>query len=204
MELRPNEDSVIASEQQIVLKSEYMCNLAYQILHKSRSASLLDLRLFHMRFNDLFGGRPGRCYNSKACDGTSPAKCQRIQGAVVLDQSQHDVSCGNHADCHLISWDDTSYTDLQGARAVSISLSNDSVQNGIRYEEASTRTLAVSHVWSHGQGSRPEKGLNACLHRRYCKIARDFDCTSYWIDAACKTTLFISASRGLISKSIKR
>lgn len=47
------------------------------------------------------------------------------------------------------------------------------------------KTLAVSHVWSHSQGSRPESGINSCLHRRYCKIAKDYGCDSYWIDTAC-------------------
>lgn len=53
--------------------------------------------------------------------------------------------------------------------------------------------MAVSHVWSHGQGGRPEKqlangqpgGFNSCLHKRYVTLAKELGCESYWIDAAC-------------------
>lgn len=48
--------------------------------------------------------------------------------------------------------------------------------------------MAISHVWSHGQGGRPESthtGLNGCLHRRCCKIAREFGCTSYKMNTTC-------------------
>ncbi|KAJ9657032.1 hypothetical protein H2201_008320 [Coniosporium apollinis] len=49
----------------------------------------------------------------------------------------------------------------------------------------SSRTLAVSHVWAHGQGGRPESGINECLHKRYFSLASNFHCDSYWIDSAC-------------------
>lgn len=51
----------------------------------------------------------------------------------------------------------------------------------------------MSHVWSHGQGGKPENtlvdgergGLNSCLHNRYTSIARKLGCDSYWMDTAC-------------------
>lgn len=55
----------------------------------------------------------------------------------------------------------------------------------LRYCGASSRTLAISHVWSHGQGGRPDDGINTCLHKRYCEVAKAFRCDSYWIDSAC-------------------
>ncbi|MCJ1241106.1 hypothetical protein MMC14_009110 [Varicellaria rhodocarpa] len=54
--------------------------------------------------------------------------------------------------------------------------------------------MAVSHVWSHGQGGRPEPwtpqtpegtGFNSCLHRRYVDLACKFGCSSYWMDTPC-------------------
>ena len=55
------------------------------------------------------------------------------------------------------------------------------------YRQASANTLAISHVWSHGQGGRPEAGhgFNHCLHRRYVSIARSLGCDSYWMDTPC-------------------
>ncbi|CAF3487914.1 unnamed protein product [Fusarium graminearum] len=182
--LRPNLDSSLVSEKQTVLKSEYMCSLAYQILLRSRSTALLDLRQFHARFNDLFGSKPGRCNNRKSCDGESPARCRRMQGAMIVDQSQHDLLCLNPTNCNRILWNEESYRQVTGGRAVSIAACSDVSQVTLLYEGASPQTLTISHVWSHGQGGRPESGLNACLHARYSVIARKFGCSSYWIDAA--------------------
>jgi hypothetical protein len=55
--------------------------------------------------------------------------------------------------------------------------------------------MAVSHVWSHGQGGRPEDdpanegtGLNSCLHDRYVRISKAYGCDSYWMDTPCIST----------------
>ncbi|KAK0644226.1 hypothetical protein B0T16DRAFT_417354 [Cercophora newfieldiana] len=187
--LRPNVDSVAASEQQTALKSEYMCSLAYHILRRSRSTAVLDLRKFHSVFSRQFRYEPGRCNNVASCDGTSPSACRRIKGATIVDQSQHDLLCPDPKECRRIRWDESSYRQVVGARAVSImpryEEGDDEVQHDLKFETASGDTLAVSHVWSHGQGGRPETGINECLHRRYCGIARKFGCSSYWIDVTC-------------------
>jgi hypothetical protein len=49
----------------------------------------------------------------------------------------------------------------------------------------STSTLVISHVWIHGQGGRPETGVNSCLHERYSLITETTGCDSYWIDTTC-------------------
>ncbi|KAK7932486.1 hypothetical protein PG985_003198 [Apiospora marii] len=53
------------------------------------------------------------------------------------------------------------------------------------YRLATAEILTISHVWLHGQGGRPETGLNRCLHVWYCRVATDLGCDSYWMDAAC-------------------
>ena len=53
------------------------------------------------------------------------------------------------------------------------------------YCQASNSVLATSHIWSHGQGGRPEEGLNSCLHLRYIVIAKSFGSDSYWMDIPC-------------------
>jgi len=55
----------------------------------------------------------------------------------------------------------------------------------LRYCTASSKTLAIWHVWSYGQGRRPHEGVNRCLHRRYVKIAKDAGCDSYWFNTVC-------------------
>ena len=95
----------------------------------------------------------------------------------IKDQSAHDRKCTG---CDRLIWDETSFRSISGAKAVS--LENDVK---LRYRAASERTLAVSHVWSHGQGGRPETGMNRCLHERYSSIARPMGCDSYWMDTPC-------------------
>ncbi len=95
----------------------------------------------------------------------------------ITDQSAHDESCSRH--CKRLFWNETSYRSVAGARAVK--LVDDPPQGELTYCEASGETLAVSHVWSHGQGGRPElgHGFNHCLHRRYIAIAQSLGCSSY-------------------------
>jgi hypothetical protein len=114
-------------------------------------------------------------------------------GATIKNQSAHAETCmGN---CKRLVWDENSYKSIPGdpgfgSRAVCI---NSTTTTHLRYREASNRTLAVSHVWSHGQGGRPEDthtdqesgGLNSCLHNRYTSIARESGCDSYWMDTPC-------------------
>lgn len=69
-----------------------------------------------------------------------------------------------------------------GTKAVCVNSTDD---GNLRYCRASNQTIAISHVWSHGQGGRPDYGFNVCLHRRYADLARSFDCDSYWMDTPC-------------------
>jgi hypothetical protein len=100
-------------------------------------------------------------------------------GVDALAQSAHASSCDNG--CGRIYWDEASYRRTTSPRAMCIGNSTNSLQ----YRTAWERTLAISHVWAHGQGGRPEEGINRCLHRRYCGLASKHGCDSYWIDSAC-------------------
>jgi hypothetical protein len=173
------------------LKSKYMCSWAYKSIRDTHLTTALDLRLFHQRFNSLFGTREGRCLSrGESCSGRSPLACQRFVGAIIkdLDQSAHNPPCAGN--CKTLHWDEDSYRRVTGARAVSI---KDTNRNHLRYRQASKKTMAVSHVWSHGQGGRPEEvltngkpgGFNSCLHERYCKLAQNVGCDSYWMDTPC-------------------
>lgn len=87
-------------------------------------------------------------------------------------------------------WNEKSYREVQGTRAVRIT--SNSLES-LEYCKASDKTLAISHVWAHGQGGRPEPslkqgqqgGINQCLHRRYSSIATAIGCNSYWMDTSC-------------------
>ena len=106
----------------------------------------------------------------------------------IQDQSAHALPC--RGGCPRLYWDRSSYESVTGGRAVSIAHSTGSK---LRYCAASYSTMAVSHVWSHGQGGRPEDpledgggtGFNSCLHRRYSSIAASRGCDSYWMDTPC-------------------
>lgn len=165
---------------------QYMCKWAFRLLESDRSAVCQDFRRLCAVFEEAFPGRQPRCVlNSTTvslqCDGLSVENCQRFKGLKIIDQSAHADDLSARL-CRRLFWDEKSYRRVNGARAVCID------DEYLKYCAASRDTLAISHVWSHGQGGRPEingTGLNDCLHRRYCRIARQFECTSYWMDTPC-------------------
>lgn len=171
----------------------YMCKWAFEFLRSDRAAVALDFRAFLERYRDVFGHLPPRCVMSAGgrtlqCEGSSPHTCMRFKGMKIEDQSAHTSSCSGAGQCRKLFWNEQSYRGQSGARAVNI---NDCDHDQLNYCIASGSTMTISHVWSHGQGGRPEipeqhgTGLNSCLHERYAKIARHFGCDSYWMDTPC-------------------
>ncbi|OAP61481.1 hypothetical protein AYL99_03684 [Fonsecaea erecta] len=162
--------------------SEYLCPWAFELLRSDRASVSQDFRRFHQRFSALHGQKPARCLGGpcRPCSGQGPTHCQRFTGLKIVDQSAHDASCNRK--CQSLLWDETSYRSVTGARAVSIT---DSGCGSIRYCQATSRTIAVSHVWAHGAGGRPHTGFNDCLHQRLVRIAQDNNCDSYWMDTPC-------------------
>ena len=160
---------------------DYMCNWAFELLRTSRSSLGLDFRRMFLRFNESFPERPGRCmpHSAETCRGDGPESCHRFTNAETKAQSVHATSCAG--DCGRVKWDESSYRNSPAPRAV-LAVSDTEL---LQYCQADDRTLAISHVWAHGQGGRPENGVNACLHKRYCNLAARLECRSYWIDSTC-------------------
>ena len=165
-------------------KSHYMCGWAFELLRNNPVCIGMDFRRFHKHFSNAFDRFPGRCTPNEtiSCEGNHPHSCHRFVGMTIRDQSAHDGGCTG---CEKLTWDESSYRSTPGARAVSL---QDTLGNKLRYRTASNKTLAVSHVWSHGQGGRPETGMNHCLHARYKSIAKSMGCDSYWMDTPCIPT----------------
>lgn len=184
----------------------YLCLWAFESIRSDRAAVMLDFRGFAERYGDIFGTRAPRCVSARdgdlQCSGDSPGACNRFIGKKIEDQSAHATSCSGS--CSRLFWNEESYKGCSGARAVTIEGSDEILQ----YCTASRNTMAVSHVWSHGQGGRPENppplkrdikhrlpgnrnkalygtGLNKCLHERYKQISTRFGCDSYWMDTPC-------------------
>lgn len=160
----------------------YICRWAYVLFKSNSNALTMDFRhLFH-RFGEVFGTRPARCNRLddgtfQTCDGSSPLSCQRFFGMKIKDQSAHATYCNGN--CRRLYRDEVSYRGVDGGRAVSVT---PQLKAYFQYCPTSSTTKAISHVWSHGQGGRPEKGgtgLNECLYERYTKIALDNAVDSY-------------------------
>lgn len=187
-------DCSVARWTQTLAETGRESNLCTWILNLVRSEPYcfgLDFRLLHQRYGRVLGEEPARCVQDspKPCDGVHSNNCLRFFGANIPNQSAHDACCpfidGRTSEPRL-PWDKTSFLRVQGARAVVIS-DPDTVTH-IGYRQATTQTMAISHVWSHGQGGRPEEGINRCLHQRYCHIASLLGCDSYWMDTTCIPT----------------
>ncbi|KAL4999182.1 hypothetical protein BDV10DRAFT_165390 [Aspergillus recurvatus] len=168
-------------------RPRYMCKWAFELLRADLSSVTQDFRTLFEVYERQFGGRESRCNvidSARVCDGKAPVNCERFQSDRVKDQSAHDFQCPGSS-CSLLTWDEQSYMSIKGARAVCLETTDDKL---IRYRPISGENMAVSHVWSHGQGGRPETGFNLCLHRRYTELARSLGCTSYWMDSPCIPT----------------
>jgi hypothetical protein len=126
--------------------------------------------------------------DTRQCSGDTLEECNRFTGLHIENQSAHADSCHSRNACaqNRLRWDPLSYKSVQGGKAVSVA---SNTENGLlQYCPASDLTLTVSHVWSHGQGGRPDiagSGMNSCLHERYRRLAIAHGCDSYWIDSAC-------------------
>ena len=165
-------------------KSHYMCAWAFQLLRSNPVCIGMDFRKVHRLYCRNFDRYPARCIpeGKCSCKGDHPHSCQRFVGMVISNQSAHDRGC---ISCEKFTWDETSFRSVLGAKAVSLDETN---RETLQYRTASKQTLAISHVWSHGQGGRPETGMNYCLHERYKRIARSMGCDSYWMDTPCIPT----------------
>lgn len=174
-------------------KTPYMCRWAYELLRNNCAYVAMDPCRFHECYSNLFGDTPARCMSEqKQCDGRSSESCRQFTGSTTVNQSAHDWNC--QKDCKRFFWDKESFVSFVGPKAVCVKSTDD---NKLRYCRASGQTLAISHVWSHGQGGRSDHdekghydqptvtGFNACLHSRYANLAGFFGCDSYWMDTPC-------------------
>ena len=182
MRLRPEELS------QQLRTTPYLCSWSSRLLFSTPTSLTTDFRSFFQAYSRLHGMKAARCNGQEQCDGNSSANCGRFISAGVINQSAHDTSClGN---CRKLTWNENNFRTIQGARAVCLRENGEHLQ----YISASEHTMAISHVWSHGQGGRPEPhtpqtpdgtGFNLCLHQRYARLAYKFGCSSYWMDTPC-------------------
>ncbi|KAL9625865.1 MAG: hypothetical protein Q9160_000185 [Pyrenula sp. 1 TL-2023] len=169
--------------------TRYMCMWAFELLNSNPRSTNLDLRHLTSQFRNKFENYPPRCLAIgddlfQQCLGASPLQCNRFTGMKIEDQSAHSSLCISNL-CGRLYWNEESYRTTEGGRAVSITRHEDGL---LLYCTSSARTIAISHVWSHGQGGRPEHGetgLNRCLHERYCRLAERHGCDSYWMDTPC-------------------
>ncbi|EXJ84803.1 hypothetical protein A1O3_05475 [Capronia epimyces CBS 606.96] len=164
----------------------YLCAWAYRNLTEDRASISTDLRRFHQVYHACFGTKLAICNSgSKQCSGVSSIVCGRFEQTPVTNQSSHAPGC--RGDCDRLFWIRESFIAVSGPKAVDITATD---ATGLRYCESTEKTLTISHVWSHGQGGRPNRGgaegtgFNSCLHRRYSKLALSMGCSSYWMDTA--------------------
>lgn len=167
-------------------KPPNLCGWAFELLRGDPACLGVDFGILFRRYRDVFGTTKPRCTqdSESACDGRYWKRCLRFYRPETSNQSMHDQS--RLHDIHdeiKVAWDEESYRSIKGAaRAVDVCSEN---SDCLVYRPASDQTMAISHVWSHGQGGRPEIGINMCLHLRYIALAKSLGCDSYWIDAAC-------------------
>lgn len=184
----PEIDKVLSQQQNNLLHlTPYLCGWSMRSLQNDRASLSMNFRYFHNLYHSRFGERSAICNPGPTqCNGGSSQHCQRFKNTEVQNQSMHDRKCTGC--CPKLFWSRESFLNVVGPRAVDIYLTDNDT---LRYCPATEGTLTVSHVWSHGQGGRPDHagsegtGFNLCLHRRYADLAVSLGCVSYWMDTPC-------------------
>jgi len=169
---------------------KYMCKWALKLLKKNHVTLALDFRYFLYQYSVVFGKYESRCLyaldgSSRQCEGNAPTQCNRFVGRKIEDQSAHSRFCSKP--CPRLFWDETSYRAIEEGQGRAVCVFKKE-NNLLQYCPVTEFTIAISHVWSHGQGGRPElgeTGMNNCLHERYSRIAHSQQCNSYWMDTPC-------------------
>ncbi|KAL8673505.1 MAG: hypothetical protein Q9168_002062 [Polycauliona sp. 1 TL-2023] len=168
-------------------QTPYLCGWSFRSLREDRASIAMDFRYFHKVYHSHFGDRQPICNSGpRQCDGSSSQSCKRFSNTKCENQSMHDDYCDGF--CPRLFWSRESFLGILGARAVDIKTTD---EKRLRYCEVTDKTLTISHVWSHGQGGRPDSGgsngtgFNHCLHRRYTDATIRMGCESYWMDTAC-------------------
>lgn len=178
----------VLSQQQnnLLHHTPYLCGWSLRSLRNDRASILMDFRYFHKLYHLNHGERPPICNPGPTqCSGSSSQDCKRFKNTEVKNQSMHDHKCTGS--CPKLFWSRESFVNVLGPRAVDIRLTD----KALRYCPVTDDTLTISHVWSHGQGGRPDDtgaegtGFNLCLHRRYADLAVSLGCRSYWMDTPC-------------------
>lgn len=173
-------------------RTSNMCTWVLNLVRSEPYSFGLDFGMIHQRYSGVLGQEPARCLlnSPEPCNGTHSNNCLRFYGADIQNQSAHDTACqffpAETKEEPRLRWNRDSFLRVRGARAVAISEVESTSE--IHYRDATCETMAISHVWSHGQGGRPEVGINQCLHKRYCSIAAELGCNSYWLDTTCIPT----------------
>ena len=128
--------------------SAYMCGWNLERLQNNPVCIGGDFRRFHQLYNSASGSHSARCFAGQpySCIGESPRNCQRFYGTATQDQLAHDQHCSG--DCKVLIWDEDSYGNLSGSKAVCLAQTLTSPIISLRYCNATGRTLAISHVWS--------------------------------------------------------
>jgi hypothetical protein len=165
----------------------YLCSWAYRNLIHDAACISTDVRRFHQLYHAHFGSRPAACNAGPVqCRGQSSLACRRFEQTEVTNQSMHAPKCSRS--CKRLFWSRESFLSVRGPKAIDIEATTD---EQLRYCLSTETTLTISHVWSHGQGGRPDScgsegtGFNSCLHQRYSRIAASLGCSSYWMDTPC-------------------
>ena len=169
---------------------KYMCKWAFKLLKNNHATLALDFRYLLHQYSVVFGEYESRCLfapdgSTSQCEGNAPTQCNRFVGRKIEDQSAHSGFCSRS--CLRLFWNETSYRAIEEGQGRAVSIFKKE-NNLLQYCPVTESTIAISHVWSHGQGGRPEfgeTGMNECLHERYSRIARSQQCNSYWMDTSC-------------------
>ncbi|KAL1306812.1 hypothetical protein AAFC00_005469 [Neodothiora populina] len=149
---------------------EWMCRWSYECIRSDRASLSSDLRSLCSRYQEFAQLQGVECLEARCdkdeygtprqCNGRSPFACRRYIGTdahgETINQSAHAWPCQGTGDgCLRLWWNEESYR--RAAPAPAVDVAHDGIDAGLTFTPYSGKTMAISHVWSHGQGGRIDK-----------------------------------------------
>ncbi|EGY22882.1 HET domain-containing protein [Verticillium dahliae VdLs.17] len=169
-------------------KRPNMCGWMFELLRGDPKCTGLDFDLLHHRFSEAFRDKTPRCRADReaACSGNTWRDCLRFDRPEPANQTAHDQTTQHTPDNEeRLVWNETSYLSVDGARAVSIGLTDQELKAAVQ-TSASTDVFMIDIPSDEELRREAIRYINDVFYKSKCVLVCDKDIMD--LDASDLTT----------------
>ncbi|KAG7100645.1 hypothetical protein HYQ44_019997 [Verticillium longisporum] len=169
-------------------KRPNMCGWMFELLRGDPKCTGLDFDLLHHRFSEAFRDKTPRCRADReaACSGNTWRDCLRFDRPEPANQTAHDQTTQHTPDNEeILVWNETSYLSVDGARAVSIGLTDQELKAAVQ-TSASTDVFMIDIPSDEELRREAIRYINDVFYKSKCVLVCDKDIMD--LDASDLTT----------------